>query len=186
MPAIENVVGAVAVAGAATRKSFFPAAIAIGHAEEARDSSPGHSQFVEFGPPARSGLLASDNPGLRFSRWQRISPRGGSNRGRLRPAPIGDGIRGGCRHGQFNKTPRSVIFQKVKMTKSNESGISGVYDSAEGTAYERVKRRIIAYLALAFPVRTNVVPPLPIFDTRSSIDSRHSCGLGKSERRKLD
>lgn len=73
MLAIEDVVGAPAAAGVATRESFFSAAIVTEHAKETRHSSGDHGRPVEVGLPTRSGRRASDNPGLRFPRRQRIS-----------------------------------------------------------------------------------------------------------------
>ncbi len=79
---------------------------------------------------------------------------------------------------------QSAIFQQAKMTWTNEGGISGVYDSAEVTAWKGVKKRTLDGLVSAFPLRTYAVPAAPGFDTRSSANSRRSCGLDNSERRK--
>lgn len=77
MLTIEDVVGAPAAAGVATRKSFFSSATATGHPQDAGHYHSGNDRSVETVPPSLPDLLVSDNRGLRFPRRRQISGRGG-------------------------------------------------------------------------------------------------------------
>lgn len=77
MLAIEDVVGAPAAAGVATRKSFFFSTIVSGCAQSASHDCRGNDRHGETVPPAPPHLLGSDNRGLRFSQRRGIPCRDG-------------------------------------------------------------------------------------------------------------
>lgn len=77
MSAIEDV-GACCRIGSSGQEVFLSSIIVTGHAKEARHYSSGHNRSEEFGPSARSELLANDIPVSAISSVATDGSRGGN------------------------------------------------------------------------------------------------------------